>query len=76
MNQFLSCQHEHEAARAVCIFNHTRRVAGLSEERRLLIARVSGDGDFRAEETGIRMTVNHAGRFDVRQHGGGNIEFL
>ena len=76
MNQLFTGQHQHETAGAVRVFNHSRGIAGLSEQCRLLIARVSGNGYFRSEYPGIRIAVNRAGWLHFRQHRRRYVEFF
>jgi hypothetical protein len=44
---------QQEAAGAVGVLGHARRVAGLAKQRGLLVARVAGDGDGRTIEHGV-----------------------
>ena len=66
MYQLFTGQHQHETAGAVCVLNHPRHIAGLSEQRRLLIARVSGNGYLRSKYPGIRIAVNRTGWLHFR----------
>ena len=68
--------HQHEAACAVGVFGVAGCVAGLSEQSRLLVARDTRDLDRTAEELGIRLAVDAAGRFCFRKHVLGNFQSL
>lgn len=56
----LSGVHEHETARAVGVLGFAGLKAGLAEERGLLIAGGTGDGNGSAEEGGIGIAVDAA----------------
>ena len=64
--------HQHEAARAVCIFRHARLEAVLPEKRRLLVSRRARDGHRTADDLRVGLSVNLAGRANLRQHRRGN----
>ena len=66
--------HQHEAARAIRIFRHTRLEAVLPEKRRLLVARRARDGHRTADDLRVGFAVNLAGCANLRQHRRGNSQ--
>ena len=67
-NRFFAGVHQQEAAGAVGVFGHAGFEAGLTEERRLLVACDPSDRDFAAAEEG--GGPEHARRgLDIRQQG-------
>ena len=51
-------QHEHEAPRAVSVFDHAGSKTGLSEESGLLVSGNPGNGDFRAQHPCVGYTID------------------
>ena len=75
-NRLFSRVHQQEAARSVCIFRFARRIAGLAEQRRLLVSRCSRDRDRAAEICRCRLPVDTARRADFRQHTERNVQLF
>jgi hypothetical protein len=63
-------------ARAVGVLCRSRFEARLAEQRRLLIAGITGDGDFRAKEFRIGVSVDLAGGFDLGHHRARHVQQL
>ena len=58
---------EHEAPGAVGALRHARRMAGLAEQRRLLVARDAGDRDGGTQQVGDAVAVDLRGAADFGQ---------
>ena len=67
-NRRRACVHEHEAACTVGVLGHTRFIAGLTKESRLLVTGDTGDVDRTAEDSRIRAAIDFTGRADFREH--------
>ena len=75
-NRLFSRVHQQEAACSVCIFRFARRIAGLAEQRRLLVSRCSRNRNRAAEICGCRLPVDTARRADFRQHTERNVQLF
>ena len=75
-HRLFSRVHQHKTAGAVGVLCLSLIEAGLSEQRRLLIARGSRDRDLTAEEFGVGYAVDTARRAHLGQHTGGDIELF
>src|ERR1700678_2319357 len=71
MHRMSAGVHQEEASRAVGILGFSRLEAGLAEERRLLIAEDSRDGNI-LDRWKFRGPVNLAARTNLREHAPGN----
>ena len=66
--------HEHEAARAIGVLGHTRRKAGLAEQRALLVTRHTADADAVAQQVGGDVAKVGARRQHFRHQRFGNTQ--
>ena len=74
--RFFSRVHQEEAAGSVCVFRLSGRKAGLSEKCCLLIPGSSRNGDWAAQEGGIRFSIDAAGRHGSREQAFRNPQLL
>jgi hypothetical protein len=66
--------HQHEAARPIGVLGHAWRKAGLPEQGGLLVSCQPGDGHGRTQQGRLGLAQHPAGRHDLGQHGGRDVE--
>ena len=73
-DRFFPGIHQKETAGAVCVFDHARFKARLSEQRGLLVPGDTGYGNLPAMKViGSRVSVNERRGLNLRKHGGRHL---